>query len=80
MASNFQPTKEEIRNFSYTIDEMVTTSDYTYVEAIITYCDENELEYETAALLISDEIKYKIESEVVDKNLLVYKTNKLPLG
>lgn len=72
-------SKEEIRNFSYHIDEMVSTLNYTYVEAIIQYCDENELEYETAAQLISEEIKLKIEAEIVDKNLLKYKSIKLPL-
>ena len=48
------------------------------MEAIVYYCDYNELEVETAAKLINPVIKSKIEVEAQDLNFLP-KTSKLPL-
>ena len=65
-------------NFSIIIEKLVHENQLTYMEAIVYYCDNNELEVETAAKLINPVIKSKIEVEAQDLNFLP-KTSKLPL-
>lgn len=64
--------------FSIIIEELVHDKRLSYMEAIVYYCDNNELEVETAAKLINPVIKSKIEVEAQDLNFLP-KTSKLPL-
>jgi len=64
--------------FSIIIEKLVHEKQLTYMEAIVYYCDNNELEVETAAKLINPVIKSKIEVEAQDLNFLP-KTSKLPL-
>ena len=64
--------------FSIIIEELVHDKRLSYMEAIVYYCDNNELEVETAAKLINPVIKSKIEVEAQELNFLP-KTSKLPL-
>ena len=64
--------------FSIIIEKLVHEKQLTYMEAIVYYCDNNELEVETAAKLINPVINSKIEVEAQDLNFLP-KTSKLPL-
>ena len=64
--------------FSIIIEKIVHEKQLTYMEAIVYYCDNNELEVETAAKLINPVIKSKIEVEAQNLNFLP-KTSKLPL-
>ena len=64
--------------FSIIIEKLVHEKQLTYMEALVYYCDNNELEVETAAKLINPVIKSKIEVEAQDLNFLP-KTSKLPL-
>lgn len=50
----------------------------TMIDAIVMYCDEKNIEIETAAALVSPRMKSKIESEAVKSNLMS-KRNRLPI-
>ena len=69
------PTK-----FSMEIERLVKTSNglITYVEAVVTYCQENDIEIESVNKLLSSSLKQKLEVEAQDLNLLKVKSNKLP--
>ena len=45
--------KEEIANFSMTIENLVWEKDISYMEAIVLYCEQTGFEVETAAKLVS---------------------------
>jgi hypothetical protein len=73
------PTKEEMSKFSLAIEEMVSDTDYNYIEAIVEYCRETGLEIEVAATLISANLKSKVESDAMDNNMLKEKGARLPI-
>ena len=52
--------------------------DMSYIDAVVWYCDENDIEIETVNKLISKTLKEKIESEARDLNYLP-KVGKLPV-
>ena len=52
----------------------------TYMDAIILYCEENNIEVETVSRLISKALKEKIQVECTKANLLkIPETGKLPV-
>ena len=71
---------EDINRFSMAIEEMVYIKDIPYIDAICIFCEENNLEVETAGKLVSGVLKSKIQIEAEDLHYLT-KTNtaKLPL-
>jgi hypothetical protein len=73
------PTKEEMSKFSLAIEEMVSDTDYNYIEAIVEYCKETGLEIEVAATLISANLKAKVESDAMDNNMMKEKGARLPI-
>lgn len=73
------PTKDEMKKFAYTIDSMVATTDYTYLEAIVEYCKKTGLEVEVAASLVNSSLRTKIESQAMEHNMLKIKSSKLPI-
>tara|TARA_R110000824_G_scaffold247627_2_gene436673 strand:- start:935 stop:1159 length:225 start_codon:yes stop_codon:yes gene_type:complete len=72
-------TKDEMKKFAVSIEEKVSTTDYTYIEAIVEYCKETELEIEVAASLVNANLKSKIELQASELNLLKTKDSKLPI-
>ena len=52
--------------------------DMSYMDAVVYYCEENEIEIETVGKFISNTLKEKIECEARDLNYLP-KVGKLPL-
>ena len=64
--------------FSVIIEKLVCDKRISYMDAIVHYCENNELEIESAAKLINSIIKSKIEAEAQELNFLP-KTSKLPL-
>ena len=52
--------------------------DMSYIDAVVWYCDENDIETETVNKFISKTLKEKIESEARDLNYLP-KVGKLPV-
>ena len=50
----------------------------TMIDAIVLYCEEKNIEIETAAALVSPRMKSKIETEAMDSNMIMRKA-RLPL-
>ena len=73
------PSKEEMLSFSNNIESIVSTTDYTYLEAIVEHCKKTGLEVEVAATMIHSALKSKIEAQAADLNMLKYKPNRLPI-
>lgn len=61
------PTK-----FSETIEQIVKQSDglVNYIEAIVSYCEEHQVEYETVTKLISKPLKEKIKYQAQTLNYM----------
>lgn len=60
--------------FEMIIDKMVFESDYTYVEAILEYCEEHSLDPEDTVKYINSNLKKKIEVEAITRNYLPRKS------
>ena len=73
------PTKDEMLKFSLQIEQFVTNTDYTYLEAITEHCKETGLELEVAASLITPNLKAKIHEQAERLNMLKVKGNRLPI-
>jgi len=66
--------------FTQDIEKLVQSSDLNYIEAIITYCEENNIELESTSKLISKPLKEKLKVEAMDLNYLKKTTrSRLPL-
>jgi len=59
--------------FSLIIERMVRDYKLSYMDAIVHWCEENEMEIETAAKLVSPLIKEKLTVECQNMNLLCIK-------
>jgi len=64
--------------FSLYIEERVTQDKIGYMEAIINYCDEIDIEIASIASMINKNLKEKIKLEAEEQNLL-RKRSKLPI-
>ena len=69
------------KEFSLIIDGVVKEKrPITYMDAIIWYCEQNNIEIETTSRLISKSLKEKIQVEAMNANMLkVEKGGKLPI-
>lgn len=72
------PTKDEMLKFAIEIEQLVSKTDYNYIEAIVEYCKKTGLEIEVASTLVNSNLKSKLESDAQDLNLLP-KSNRLPI-
>lgn len=72
-------TKEEMRKFAMKIESIVSTTDYTYLEAIVQHCKDTGLEVEVAATLVNPTLKAKMQEQAENANLLKVKTSRLPI-
>ena len=74
-------TKDEIFEFSNTIEKMVANHRIGYLESVLLYCEQCQMEPEIAVKLISSGLMAKIEAEAARLNLLKKSTkiNQLPL-
>jgi len=73
------PTKDEMAKFAKSIEELVSRTDYNYIEAIVEHCKTTGLEIEVAATLINSNLKSKIEMNAMDNNMLKEKGSRLPI-
>ena len=64
--------------FYIKIQELVIQTKLSYMDAVLHYCDQNEMEPETAAQLINGKLKAQIREEAEELNFLP-KTAKLPI-
>ena len=69
------------KEFSLIIEGVVRDKKpITYMDAILWYCEENQLEVESVGRLISKALKEKIQLEAMNANMLkVEKGGKLPI-
>ena len=69
------------KEFSLIIEGVVKDKrPITYMDAIIWYCEENNIEIETTSRLISKSLKEKIQVEAMNANMLkMEKGGKLPV-
>lgn len=73
-------TRDQMLSFSLDIEEIVYMKDISYMDAILEYCEKNDVEIEVAASLISNNLKSKIQLEAEDLNFLPRSnTTRLPL-
>lgn len=73
-------SREEITNFSCTIEKISKEKRLSYMDAIIYYCDSTGFEIELTSKLISKSLKDKIKIEAEELNFLPKSnTLKLPL-
>lgn len=56
--------------FSNTIRNLIKTKDMTAIDAIVTYCEDNEMDPELAAELIDADIFSKIQEEAQSLHLI----------
>ena len=85
------PTQKEIeeamnskfiskQKFAEDIESIVLSRRLSYIDAIVEYCDDNEIELETVNKLISKPLKDKIKYEATELNFLKKTTRgKLPV-
>ena len=69
------------KEFSLIIEGVVKDKrPISYMDAIIWYCEENDIEIETTSRLISKSLKEKIQVEAMNANMLkIEKGGKLPV-
>ena len=69
------------KEFSLIIEGVVKDKrPITYMDAIIWYCDQNQIEVESVGRLISKALKEKIQVEASKANLIkIEQTGKLPV-
>ena len=56
--------------FSKIITEIVEEKEITYMDAIMDYCQKNQLEIESAAKLINQRIKKQLKEEAIELNFM----------
>lgn len=71
-------TREERNKFSMMIIEMAQTKRIEHMDAIATFCEENNLEIEIAATLVNDTLKALIQNEAQELRYLP-RGGKLPI-
>jgi hypothetical protein len=88
---NFNPmneeTKEELnakflcsQKFAQEIEDIVKNTQVNYIDAIVTYCEVQNIELDTISKLVSKPLKEKIKCDATELNFLKKTTKaKLPL-
>jgi hypothetical protein len=72
------PTREEKDSFFKTIVDISQQHDFNYIESIVHYCEEIDMEIESAILLIDDRLKALIAQDAEDLHLIP-RFGRLPL-
>jgi hypothetical protein len=68
------------QKFAQEIEKIVKESKINYIDAIVTYCEENSIEVENISKLISKPLKEKLKHNAIELNFLKKTTRaKLPL-
>ena len=65
--------------FNLYLEEFVSNTGESYIDAIVHYCTNNEIEIEVIPKLLNKVIRSKIEAEASDLNLLKEKLCRLPM-
>ena len=65
--------------FALIIEDIVRKKRISYMDAVIEYCAENQLDPSTTKSMINKNLKEKIAYEAQELNMLKEKTAKLPI-
>ena len=65
--------------FNLYLEEFVSNTGESYIDAIVHYCTKNEIEIEVIPKLLNKVIRSKLEAEASDLNLLKEKLCRLPM-
>lgn len=71
-------TREEKNSFSNIILERAEMLSTDHLDAMVTYCEENDLEIEVACTLINEVLKSRIQQDAQDLRYMP-KTSRLPI-
>jgi hypothetical protein len=66
------------KKFAIEIEASVRANDFSYMEAVVDFCEKNGIEPNTIVKLINQQLKDKIETEAIALHFLP-KKGKLPL-
>ena len=66
------------KEFSLKIESIVKEKKISHMDAVVLYCEKENIEIETASKLLNSALKSKIEVEAQSLNFLP-KTSKLPI-
>jgi len=67
------------KEFSEEIEKYVRVTRESYMDSIIMYCKENDLDYESINSLLSTVLKQKIQYEAENLNMMAKTATQLPL-
>ena len=67
------------KEFSEEIEKYVKKSRESYMDSVIMYCKENDLDFENINSLLSTVIKQKIQFEAESLNMMAKTSTQLPL-
>jgi phosphopantetheine adenylyltransferase len=68
------------QKFAQDIESLVKECKINYIDAIVTYCEENSIELDTISKLVSKPLKEKLKNDAIELNFLKKTTRaKLPL-
>lgn len=56
--------------FSYDIEKLASTYEMNYIDAIVHYCEENDIEYASVSKLISKPLKEKLKLDAQKLNYI----------
>lgn len=74
--------KEELLKFQKEIERIVYEKDIPYLEAILEFCQEEDIDFDSVPKLLSDSLKQKVEDEANEMSLLkdsLRNRNRLPV-
>ena len=68
------------QKFAQDIESLVKECKMNYIDAIVTYCEQNSIELDTISKLVSKPLKEKLKNDAMELNFLKKTTRaKLPL-
>jgi|TARA_B100000927_G_scaffold8368_1_gene6829 hypothetical protein len=65
--------------FALLIEDIVKTKRISYIDAVVLYCEKNNIDPSTTKSMINKNLKEKIAYEAQGLNMLKEKTAKLPI-
>jgi len=68
------------KDFSLKIESIVREKRITYMDAVVWYCEQNEIDTGTVSSMINKSLKEKIKIEAQERNMVKFpRSGKLPL-
>ena len=58
------------QKFAQDIESLVKECKINYIDAIVTYCEENSIELDTISKLVSKPLKEKLKNDAIELNFL----------